>query len=71
MPVVIIAVRFVLCSGRKNDMPVHRRVIQRKGNVTRSRKRRPNVSMVKKAGRANTQFKIPVPIENSKAWGWV
>jgi hypothetical protein len=48
-------------------MPVHRRVIQRKGNVTRSKKRLPNVSIVNKAGKANTQFKIPVPIEKSRA----
>lgn len=56
-------------SPRKNDMPVQSKVMAKKGNVTSSKKRRPKVSIVKKAGRAKTQLRIPVPMENSRACG--
>lgn len=75
MPVVIMAVRVVQLpiqlpsasvSQMKKDMPVHSNVIARNGNVTSSNNRRPNVSMVKNAGKAKTQFRIPVPIAKSR-----
>ena len=36
----------------------------RKGNVTSSKFLRPNLSMVKKAGTANTKLMIPTPIDH-------
>jgi len=36
--------------------------MQRNGRVTSSRFRRPKVSIVRKAGKANTQLRIPVPM---------
>lgn len=53
----------------KKDMPVQSRVMHKNGNVTSSKKRRPKVSMVKKAGKAKTQFRMPVPMANSRACG--
>jgi len=47
--------------------PVHKRKMARKGNVNNRRTRRPQRSIVKTAGRAKTQFRIPVPIEASNA----
>jgi hypothetical protein len=47
--------------------PVHRRVIARNGKVTNKSLRRPKVSIVKTAGSAKTQFKMPVPMEASRA----
>ena len=75
IPVVIIAIlgtlRETVSPSRggsiKNDMPVHNKVMARNGKVKISRGRRPNLSMVKKAGKANTQFSIPVPIEARRA----
>jgi len=51
----------------KKLKPVHRRVMAKNGKVTNKRLRRPKVSIVKKAGRAKTQFRIPVPMEASRA----
>lgn len=78
MPVVIIATLFVLFtllvpspppggSSMKKLRPVHSNVIARNGNVKISSGRRPNLSIVKKAGSAKTQLSIPVPMEESKA----
>lgn len=65
---VIIAVRVTeLVLGMKKEKPVQRREMQRNGYVTRSRFRRPKVSIVKNAGSAKTQFKIPVPMETRRA----
>lgn len=47
--------------------PVHKRKMARKGNVKSKSTRRPQRSMVKTAGKANTQFKMPVPIEANNA----
>lgn len=78
MPVVIMAVRAVQfptqflsvsVSPIKNDMPVQSSIIDRNGKVTRSRKRRPYVSIVKNAGKAKIQLRIPVPRENNSACG--
>lgn len=55
----------------KNDMPVHSKKMARNGKVKRSRFRRPQVSMVKKAGMAKIQFRIPVPIEAKRALLWL
>ena len=68
MPAVIMPVRVVWCDvGIKKERPVHRRVMQRNGYVTNRRLRRPNVSIVKKAGSAKIQFRMPVPIETKRA----
>ena len=51
----------------KKDIPVHSRKNAKKGNVKISNGLRPNLSIVKKAGNAKPQFKMPVPIEASRA----
>ena len=75
MPVVIIAVRLILCEAvspggggsMKNDMPIQRRKMHKKGYVKSSSGRRPNLSIVKNAGSAKTQLRMPVPIEARSA----
>lgn len=75
IPVVIIAVRVTLLEtswpggggSMKKDIPVHRWKIARNGNVKISSGLRPNLSIVKKAGNAKTQFRIPVPMDASNA----
>ena len=68
IPVVIMAVLAIfLFALIKNDRPVHSNVIHKNGYVVRRRLRRPKVSIVKNAGNAKTQFKMPVPMEASKA----
>ena len=75
IPVVIIAVRATLRDtapsdgggSMKKDNPVHKRKKAKKGNVNINNGLRPNLSIVKKAGSANTQFRMPVPIEASNA----
>ena len=62
------AVLNIVCSaGIKNDKLVHDVVNARDGNVIGNSGRRPYVSIVKNAGSAKTQLRIPVPIEMSKA----
>jgi hypothetical protein len=51
----------------QNEKPVQSRVAPRKGNVNRRRFRRPQRSIVKTAGRAKTQLRMPVPMEASRA----
>ncbi len=71
-PVVTIprrAVEVGLSGSIQNENPVQSDVIQRKGNLKSRRLRRPHVSMVKKAGMAKSQFRIPVPIDTSNADG--
>lgn len=68
MPVVIMpTLSFGLLSGIQNEKPVQKRHNARKGNVTRSKFLLPKVSMVKNAGSAKTQFRMPVPIEAKRA----
>jgi len=71
IPVAIMAVRAVLLppapSPIQKEKPVHSREMAKNGNVTSKRKRLPKVSMVKKAGNAKTQFRMPVPIEKRRA----
>ncbi|KAL9599076.1 MAG: hypothetical protein Q9179_003680 [Wetmoreana sp. 5 TL-2023] len=73
--VMIIAVRGTLLEvsspdrggSMKKDMPVHRRKNARKGNVKINNGLLPNLSIVKKAGNAKTQFRMPVPIDARSA----
>ena len=51
----------------RNDKPVHSIVRDKKGYVMSKSGRRPYVSMVKNAGKANTQLRMPVPIEINRA----
>ena len=51
----------------QNEKPVQKFVSARNGKVNKSRFRRPNVSMVRKAGSAKTLFNIPVPIDARRA----
>ena len=68
MPAVMSPVRNIYCSeGTKKENPVHRRNRAKNGKVKMRSGRRPNVSMVKKAGRAKSQLRIPVPIDAKRA----
>lgn len=51
----------------QKEKPDQNRNMDRNGNVKRRRFRRPQVSIVKKAGSAKTQLRIPVPIEARRA----
>ena len=59
--------RFGFSSPIQKEKPVQKRKMERKGKVKRRRLRRPKVSIVRKAGRAKTQFRIPVPMEARRA----
>ena len=59
--------RFGLVGFSQNEKPVQKRKIERKGKVKRRRLRRPKVSIVRKAGRAKIQFRMPVPMEARRA----
>lgn len=52
-----------LSSGMKNEKPVKNSIIAMSGKVTRSRLRRPKVSMVYMAGIANRKLIAPPPKE--------
>jgi hypothetical protein len=70
MPVVTIATLFLLSlipSSIQKEKPDQKRKMARNGNVKSSRLRRPHVSMVKTAGRAKTQLRMPVPMEARSA----
>lgn len=75
IPVVIMATLGVLreavspgAGGSiKKDIPTQSRKMASQGNVKISNGLRPNLSIVKNAGSANTQFRIPVPIEARRA----
>jgi hypothetical protein len=54
-------------SGRKNIIPAAKRVQAMLGKVASSKDRRPNVSMVKMAGKAKTKLTAPNPSEAKRA----
>ena len=57
----------VLSGWAQKLKPVHSKKIERKGKVKSSKFRRPHLSIVNRAGMAKTQFRIPVPMDASRA----
>lgn len=66
IPVVTIPT-FALLLVNQKLKPVHSRKIARNGKVKSRRFRRPHRSIVNTAGSANTQLRMPVPIDASNA----
>ena len=59
--------RFGFAGFSQKLNPVQKRKMDKKGKVKRRRLRRPKVSIVRKAGRAKTQFRMPVPMDARRA----